>query len=45
MLWDSISSDKFDLRDKNCLDYDIDLFDYVIKDNEKDEFKRMVKKL
>ena len=45
MLRDSISSDKFDLREKNCLDYDIDLFDYVIKDNDKDEFKRMVKKL
>lgn len=45
MKRDNISSDKFDLREKNSLDYNIDLFDYLINNNSKDEVKRMVKKL
>lgn len=43
MLRDNISGDRFDLREKNSLDYDEKLFDYVIKNYNKDEFKRMVK--
>ena len=45
MLRDNISSDKFDLREKNSLEYNKKDFDYIIVDNSKDEIKRLVKKV
>lgn len=43
MKRDNISEDKFDLREKASIDFDINNFDYVIKQNSEDEFKRLVK--
>lgn len=45
MMRDNISSDKFGLRERNSLNYDDNLFDYVIKNNDKCEVKRMVRKI
>lgn len=43
MKRDNISEDKFDLREKASIDFDINNFDYVIKQNSEDEIKRLVK--
>lgn len=40
---DSISEEKFDLREKASIDFDINDFDYVINENSEDEIKRLVK--
>lgn len=45
MKRDNISEDKFDLRERASIDFDINNFDYVIKRNNEDEFKRLVKSL
>lgn len=40
---DIISSNSFDLREKNSIDFDTLQFDYVIKNNNKRTIKRLVK--
>ena len=40
---DIISSNSFDLREKNSIDFDTLKFDYVIKNNNKRTIKRLVK--
>ena len=45
ILRDNISSDMFDLRERNSLDYDENIFDYVVVDDSKSEIKRLVKRL
>lgn len=45
ILRDKITEEQFKLRDSSSIEFNYSDFDYVIKDNEKDTIKRMVKLL
>lgn len=40
---DNITEEAFDLREKASISFDVNKFDYVIKDNSNVEIKRLVK--
>ena len=42
---DNITEEEFDLREKASINYDTNIFDYVINDKDNDEIKRLVKLL
>lgn len=43
IIRDNISEEAFDLRESASISYDTNKFDYVIKDDDNDEIKRLVK--
>ena len=45
MLRDNITEEAFDLREKASIDYNKDAFDYVLKTNDEEIVKRLVKSL
>lgn len=45
MKRDNISEEAFDLREKASIDFNVEDFDYVLKTNDKEIVKRMVKSL
>lgn len=45
MVRDGITEEEFDLREKSSIDFDKNMFDYVLKDDEKVELRRIVKQL
>ena len=42
---DNITKEKFDLREKASIDFDENVFDYVLKENDEKTVKRLVKLL
>ena len=45
MLRDNLSSEKFDLRDKSCEEYNKDDFDFIINSTQLEDVERLVMKL